>query len=98
MGWSHSDLSSNSVSRECLLITFNEEPEPGPGEVVQELRVLFALPEDHRWVPSTHIQWFIKTWNSSFKGSDGLSWPPCVLHTRGIYTQTSKHIHINENK
>ena len=40
MGWNHSALSLNSVSRECHLITFNEELEPGTGEVAQELRAL----------------------------------------------------------
>lgn len=40
MGWSHSALSLDSVSRECLPVTFSEEPEPGTGEVAQELRAL----------------------------------------------------------
>lgn len=40
MDWSHSALSLNSVSKECLLVTSSEEPEPGTGEVAQELRAL----------------------------------------------------------
>jgi hypothetical protein len=60
--------------------------------------VVLLLPADHKWVPSTHIQWLITACNSGFRGSDALFWPPCVLHTCGTHTQINRHIHIDKNK
>ena len=59
--------------------------------MAQQLRALAVLPEDPGSVPSTHIQWFTTTDNSSSKGSDALSGLHGHLHIcADILTYTHK--------
>ena len=44
--------------------------------MAQKFSTSTALAENQSSVPVTHIRWFTTTCNSSFKGPDGLFYPP----------------------
>lgn len=61
--------------------------------MVQWLRVHTAVAEGWSLGPSTRVQWFAKTCNSSSRGSSALCWPPWLPALTYTYPHSQAHIH-----
>lgn len=57
--------------------------------MAQWLKTLVALAEKSMLAPSTHRKHLTSAYNSSFRASDALFWPPQALHS-SMYTNTNK--------